>query len=198
MSPLECGVVAEWLDLRMLAQMNAKTACIFAGFAGLLVLTTAPALAQLRGHGGPVRAVAISPGGTAALSGSVDSSAVRWSLTHNAAEQVLRFHDNAVNAVALLKDGRAVTAGADGRIAIWTAGREQPDTVLQGHTAPVAALGISPDDATLASASWDHTVRLWPLAGGAPRVLEGHAQNVNGVAFMPDGEAVVSAAYDLT
>ena len=37
----------------------------------------------------------------------------------------------------------------------------------------------------LASASWDHTARLWPLAGGAPRVIEGHAQNVNGVAFTP-------------
>jgi cytochrome c len=41
-------------------------------------------------------------------------------------------------------------------------------------------------------------VRLWPLAGGAPRVLEGHVQNVNGVAFTPDGKAVVSVAYDLT
>ena len=57
---------------------------------------------------------------------------------------------------------------------------------------------MSPDGTTLASASWDHTVRLWPLAGGAPRVLEGHTQNVNGVAFTPDGKAVVSAAYDLT
>ena len=36
--------------------------------------------------------------------------------------------------------------------------------------------------ATLASASWDQTVRLWPLAGGVPRVLDGHTQNVNGVA----------------
>jgi cytochrome c len=133
-----------------------------------------------------------------ALSGSFDSSAIRWSLTRNAAEQVLRFHDDAVNAVALLKDGRAVTAGADGRIAIWSKGAQQPDTVLEGHTAPIVSLAVSPDGAWLASAAWDNTVRLWPLAGGAPRVLEGHTQNVNGIAFTPDGKAVVSAAYDLT
>ncbi|MEJ0078777.1 MAG: c-type cytochrome [Alphaproteobacteria bacterium] len=156
-----------------------------------------PALAQLRGHGGPVRSVAISADGTTALSGSFDSSAIRWSLTRNAAEQVLRFHDDAVNAVALLKDGRAVTAGADGRIAIWS-GKAEPDTVLEGHTAPIVGLAVSPDGTTLASASWDHTVRLWPLAGGSTRVLEGHTQNVNGVAFTPDGKTVVSAAYDLT
>jgi cytochrome c len=69
---------------------------------------------------------------------------------------------------------------------------------LEGHTGPIVALAVSPDGATLASASWDHTVRLWPVAGGTPRMLEGHTQNVNGVAFMPDGRAVVSASYDLT
>jgi cytochrome c len=168
-------------------------------FMGITLLLGAPtAQAQLRGHGGPVRAVAVSADGTEALSGSFDSSAIRWSLQRDAAGQVLRLHDDAVNAVALLRDGRAVTAGADGRIAIWSEGKPQPDTVLQGHTAPTVALAVSPDGTLLASAAWDHTVRLWPLAGGAPRVLEGHSQNVNGVAFMPDGKAVVSAAYDLT
>src|SRR6185295_716510 len=91
-----------------------------------------------------------------------------------------------------------VTAGADGRIAIWRKGSALPDTVLEGHTAPIVALSVSPDGAWLASAAWDHAVRLWPVAGGAPRVLDGHNQNVNGVAFTPDGKSVVSAAYDLT
>jgi cytochrome c len=155
-----------------------------------------PALAQLRGHGGPVRALAISADGQTAISGSFDSTAIRWSLTRNAAEQVLRFHADAVNAVALIGDGRAATAGADGRIAVWTPGNTQPDAVLEGHTAPIAALAVSPDGATLASASWDHTVRLWPLAGGAPRVLDGHTQNVNGLAFAPDGRTLISVSYD--
>ena len=165
----------------------------------LAVLTLAAAAqAQLRGHGGPVRALAVAPDGASAVSGSFDSSAIRWSLTRDAAEQVLRFHDGPVNAVALLKDGRIATAGEDRRIALWTAGNDRPDAVLQGHEAPIAALAVSPDGTLIASASWDHTVRLWPLAGGAPRLLEGHQQNVNGVAFTPDGAAVVSAGYDLT
>jgi cytochrome c len=164
-----------------------------------LLLAVAPAAGQeLRGHGGPVRALAIASDGKTALSGSFDSSAIRWSLARDAAEQVLRFHDGAVNAVAILPDGRYATAGEDGRIALWRAGEQQPATVLEGHKAPVVALAVSPDGKTLASASWDTTVRLWPLAGGEARVLEGHAQNVNGVAFPPDGGAVVSAGYDAT
>lgn len=167
-------------------------------FAALAVLAVSPAAAQLRGHGGPVRALAISPDGQIALTGSFDSTAIRWSLARNAAEQVLRFHADAVNAVVLLRDGRAATAGADGRIAIWTAGKTEPDAVLAGHEAPIAALAASPDGTMLASASWDHTVQLWPLAGGAPRALSGHTQNVNGVAFSPDGRTLVSVSYDLT
>jgi cytochrome c len=165
--------------------------------AGVLIGVGA-ASAQLRGHGGPIRSLAVSVDGKTALSGSFDTSAIRWSLERNVADEVLRFHDGAVNAVALLSDGRAVTSGDDARIAIWTLGEAAPHTVLEGHRAPVAALAVSSDGRWLGSASWDHTARLWPLAGGAPRVLEGHAQNVNGVAFTPDGRAVVTVGYDAT
>jgi len=154
------------------------------------------AQAQLRGHGGPVRALAISPDGSEAVSGSFDTSAIRWSLIRNVAEQVMRYHDGAVNAVAWLKGGRIATA--DAHIAIWTPGKPEPDKVLDGHSGPIAALAVSPDGAWLASGSWDHSIRLWPLVAGASRVLEGNSQNVNGVAFTPDGRSLVSAGYDAT
>lgn len=158
---------------------------------------TQMARAQLMGHGGPVRAIAVSADGKILLSGGFDTAAIRWSLASESAEQVLRFHSDAVNAVGFLHDGRMVTAGADARIAIWTPGEQQPDQVLQGHQAPIAAIAISPDGSTIASASWDHTVRLWSLRDGSQRVLEGHTQNVNGVGFAPDGRSLVSVGYDL-
>ena len=165
--------------------------------AGVL-LAIGTANAQLRGHGGPVRALAVSPDGKTLISGSFDTSAIRWSLGRNAAEDVLRFHDGAVNAVVLLSDGRAATGSEDARIAIWNFGEQTPRMVLEGHQAPVAALAVSGDGRFLASASWDHTARLWPVAGGTARVLAGHAQNVNGVAFTPDRRALVTAGYDAT
>ena len=163
-----------------------------------LLLYLGPAYAQLRGHGGPIRALAVSADGAMALSGSFDTSAIRWSLRDNLAEQVLHLHESTVNAVAILNDGRAVTAGADAIIGIWRPGKPVPDAILRGHEGPIVALAVSPDGTTLASASWDRTVRLWPLADGPPIVLEGHQQNVNGLAFAADGTAVVSAGYDAT
>ena len=174
--------------------MNYLVCCVLMGAS----FCSAPAGAQLRGHGGPIRALAISADGATLLSGSFDGSAILWSLRRDAAEQVLRFHDGAVNAVAILKDGRAATAGEDGRIAIWTPGNQKPDLVLEGHKGPIVALALSPDGMLLASASWDRTIGLWPLAGGSPQFHDGHEGNTNGIAFTPDGGAVVSVGYDAT
>src|SRR5690348_3705856 len=103
-----------------------------------------PAHAQLRGHGGPVRALAVTADGKTAVSGSFDETAIRWSLARDAAEQVMRFHDGSVNAVTVLPDGRIATAGQDRRVALWTPGADRPATVLSGHEAPVVALAVSP------------------------------------------------------
>src|SRR5690242_20176283 len=103
----------------------------------LALIAAFPAAAQLRGHGGPVRALAISADGATALSGSFDGSAIRWSLARGTAEQVLRLHDGAVNAVAMLPGGRVATAGEDGRIGLWSAGNPKPDRVLEGHEGPI-------------------------------------------------------------
>jgi len=165
----------------------------------MFIAVNGAAPAQLRGHGGPVRALAVSPDGSEAASGSFDTAVIRWSLARNTAEQVLRFHAGAVNAVKFLPDARLVTAGEDARIAIWEAGRDAPSRILDGHTAPVAGLAVSPDGNAVASAGWDHTARVWPLRSGAsPIILEEHSQNVNAVAFSPDGRSLVSAGYDAT
>lgn len=152
---------------------------------------------ELRGHGGPVRALAISGDGATAISGSFDQTVIRWSLQNSTAQAVLRYHDSSVNAVAMMPDGRLVSGGEDGRVAVWQAGAANPEKILEGHTAPVSAVAVSPDGRTLASASWDETVRLWPMDGAQPAILTGHKGNVNGVAFASDG-AVVSSGYDAT
>ena len=152
---------------------------------------------ELRGHGGPVRAISVAPDGKTVATGSFDTKAIIWSLETGQASDVLVFHQGEVNAVAALTNGRFASAGADGRIAIWQTGRGDPVRILEGHAGPVADLEVSPDGSMLASASWDTTVRLWPLAGGEARVLEGHGANVNALAFLTDG-TLVSAGYDAT
>lgn len=164
----------------------------------LMTLLASPALCvELRGHGGPVRALAFTSESGSLISGSFDSTIIVWALATASASSVLRFHDGSVNAVAALPDGRFASAGEDGRIALWRRGAASPDRVLEGHMAPIAALTASPDGALLASASWDGTARVWTLATGESRVLTGHQGNVNGVAFLAQ-DRIATAGYDAT
>jgi cytochrome c len=181
----------------MMRRLDLLLSCL----AACLVLSP-PLLAQeLRGHGGPVRAIAISPDGKSAMTGSFDQSAILWQLDQGAAGAVLRFHDGAVNAVAALPDGRFAAGGEDGRIAIWAtsglATGAAPERIIEGHRASVAALALSPDGRRLASASWDETARVTELADGATRVLEGHKGPLAGLAFAPDG-GIVTTGHDAT
>nr|WP_210261267.1 c-type cytochrome [Enterovirga sp. DB1703] len=162
-----------------------------------MLFLAGPAAAEFRGHGGPVRALAILEDGAAAVSGSFDQSAILWDLRSGEARSVLRFHEGAVNAVLALPGGRFATAGEDGRIALWQPGGGQPLQVEEAHKGPIVGLALSPDGGRIASASWDGTARLTPLSGGPARVFEGHQGQVNAVAFMPDGR-LVTAGYDAT
>ncbi len=102
------------------------------------------------------------------MTASFDQSAILWQLERGTAAAVLRFHEGAVNAVIALPDGRFATGGEDGRIAFWAGTAAQPAQVLADHRGAVAALALSPDGRTLASASWDATIRLTQLAMARP------------------------------
>lgn len=158
--------------------------------------TTLAEAADLRGHGGPVRAIVVQPDGRIATA-SFDTTIIRWQVGRGVAESVLRAHEGAVNALVELPDGGHASAGEDRRILIWPREGNAPARILEGHEAPVAGLALSPDGQTLASAAWDGTVRLWPMAGGNPRVLDQHKGNVNAVVYLADG-TLASAGYDGT
>jgi cytochrome c len=161
--------------------------------AALLCLGFAAAAQELRGHGGPVRALAVLPDGLA--SAGFDQAVILWDAERGQARRVMRWHGGAVNALAALPDGGLASAGEDGRIAVWPpGGAAEPLRVLEGHSAPVAGLALGPDG-MLGSVGWDGTVRLWSTDGTA-RVLEGHQGPVNGIAWA--GTRWASAGYDGT
>src|SRR5271166_4711471 len=65
---------------------------------------------------------------------------------------------------------------------------------LQGHSQPVVSVAFSPDGKTLASASYDGTLKLWDVTNGKERTtFKGHRGCVGAVAFNADGKTLASA-----
>ncbi|BAY20217.1 WD-40 repeat protein (plasmid) [Anabaenopsis circularis NIES-21] len=69
---------------------------------------------------------------------------------------------------------------------------------LQGHENFVTSVSFSRDGKTLASGSYDKTIKLWDLETGQFRTLKGHNAAVTSVSFSPNGKTLASGSDDGT
>ena len=73
------------------------------------------------------------------------------------------------------------------------------NATLKGHSSFVFRVSFSPDGQTLASASWDNTIKLWDVKTGKEiATLKGHTDVVYSVSFSPDGKTLASSGRDRT
>ncbi len=97
------------------------------------------------------------------------------------------------------KDGRYLAvSNEDLMIHVFDLTTKKAVRVCTGHADAVTGLAFSPDGKTLATASHDKTVKLWPLPSGEPKTLTGHTSWVLGVCFSPDGTTLATGGYDKT
>ncbi|MCT7950105.1 serine/threonine protein kinase [Ancylothrix sp. C2] len=78
-------------------------------------------------------------------------------------------------------------------------GEIQPLRTLAGDTGPFWSVAVSPDGQTVATGSFDGSIKLWNLhSGGMESLLAGHFGAVWAVAISPDGQTLASASSDKT
>ena len=165
--------------------------------AALTMAGIGPAVADFIGHGGMVRALAVSPDGSRVLTGSFDYTARLWDFVDQTEAGVLDAHDGPVNAVAFLPDGkRALTAGNDRTVILWDLETVKPVRRLTDHKGPIMALAVTADGTVAASGAWDRSVRLWNLSTGAALGTIEQPAHVNTLAFHPGGKMLVTGSHD--
>ncbi|HMJ64931.1 MAG TPA: WD40 repeat domain-containing protein, partial [Candidatus Binatia bacterium] len=87
-------------------------------------------------------------------------------------------------------------------LGIWdaTTGKEigqMPEASEPEHTGVISSIAFSPDGKLLATASMDHSIRLWDFASRKRiAALHGHLSEVWSLAFSPDSKMVVSGSKD--
>lgn len=184
---------------RRVASYTLACAALIGG-AGLCAAAELPE--RLVGHGGPIKAISVSPDGLQALTASFDYAVILWTLegAEGMVEQRMIGHDAAVNDVAFVPGvPEAVSVGDDGALIHWDLETGEVLHRADGGDDKVLDVDVSPDGVLAASARWDETARLHHLATGAEIArLEGHRGNINAVVFSPDSSRVYTGSYDGT
>nr|CAH8830453.1 unnamed protein product [Trichobilharzia regenti] len=116
-------------------------------------------------------------------------------------------HENEVNAIKWDPNGRLLASCSDDMtLKVWDMHHDRCVHDLRGHTKEIYTIKWSPTGPgtafanaplSLASASFDSTVRLWDVeTGQCRRILSRHTEPVYSVAFSPDGRLLATGSFD--
>jgi WD40 repeat protein/serine/threonine protein kinase len=161
----------------------------------------------LAGHAGEVATATFSRDGAMLLTGSRDGSARLWDISPTGGRELLALPgpQTFLNGdVEFTPDGRKLLAssGPTGAIRVWEAGTGRELRLLEhsvGSPRPFPAvfgIDVSGDGSRIATASGDHTARIWDAATGKPvATFRGHESEcppqpecqIVDIEFSPDG-----------
>lgn len=132
-------------------------------------------VAVLRGHNGPVSALAADSGSGHVLSGSWDMTAILWH--DNQKVRILTGHSQSILAVDFLGSDYLLTGSADKSIKCWTKGQAELKETFFGHEDAVRGLQVINADLFM-SCSNDGSLRRWSLSRGLVKTYHCHDQYV--------------------
>jgi hypothetical protein len=168
----------------------------------------------LKGHSGPISALAfsldgrtlVSVGGLAGEAGEVRL----WDLSSKRESGIFRGHPEPVTAVAFSPDGSTLATAcgvhdqkterwSGGEIRLWEfpSGRER--ATWQGHHRLISGLAFTAGGKTLATAGEDRVVLLWDIATGQDTpiaTIKGHIGPLSTVVVSPDGKLLATAGQE--
>ncbi|GJD10229.1 U4/U6 small nuclear ribonucleoprotein PRP4-like protein [Galdieria sulphuraria] len=128
-----------------------------------------------------------------------------WNVSDCNEVGVLRGHSERVSSIAFSPHVSSsyllASASADNNVRLWSIDCDNysltKTTVLRGHSARVTSVEYHPLGKYLATASFDHTWRLWDVETRKELLVqEGHSKPLYKVSFQVDGSLAISAGAD--
>ncbi len=149
-----------------------------------------------------LKGIALSPNQKTIVGALENGNIMLWETIVGSSGRVLFSNYNDVaTTVAFNTDGTKIFAGfQSGKVAVWNINKNQLEIDLEGHTATIAQIAFSNDGKFAASASFDHTVRVWHTKKltDQPIVINDHTGWVQSIAFCPDNKNIISSTVNKT
>ena len=157
-------------------------------------------MATLPGKRGPVRCLAVAPGGNVLGSGEPNGAIRLCELTDGRDIAKLTGHRTEVRCLCFSPDGKLVASSdAAGMVKCWdiSTATERWTAMAQGQV--VQTLAFDPTGCLLAGGVGNGVLRLWEVTNGkAAGIFPGHSGPVRSIAFSPDGSVLASGGEDRT
>ncbi|CAL9124036.1 unnamed protein product [Musa textilis] len=155
-------------------------------------------------HVDAVSGLALSHDGALLYSVSWDRTLKVWRTSgFRCMESVASAHQDAINAVAVSRNGHVYTGSADAKINVWMRrgeeGKHSLVQTLERHRSAVNALALSADGRVLYSGASDGSVVVWEGGSGgmaATGELRGHRRAI--LCLVAAGDVVCSGSADRT
>jgi WD40 repeat protein len=147
---------------------------------------------------GSANAIKLHPDNNTLIVGSSEGKIEIWQLSTG--NIISSWQSNSsVNSIALNPDSKILaSAGDNGIVYLWELATGKLVKSFPAHQQAITSLAFSPDGQTLASSSWDKTVKVWQTNGNLIHTLTGHEKVVNAIAISSDGKTLVSGSQDRT
>lgn len=161
----------------------------------------------IQAHDRQVASVVFASDGKRMWTSGGDAWLRAWSPTDGQLQQELTATEGlSVQYMALSPDGkraatwsqhRGAKGSEAGRFWLWELSQGDPLSEPERHADPLTSVTFSPDGASIATGSEDHTVRVWDATTGkATSVLTSAQGPVNAVRYSRDGKVIYSAGAD--
>lgn len=174
------------------------------------------------GHTEAIAALAVTPDGEWAVSGSWDKLLTVWAMEQGRAVIRLMGHKLAITAVAISDDGAiAVSGGVDKRIMVWDLVQQKRLRQFKGHKAGIRSIALgrrfvpseggveersaeerSAEERVVLSGAENGELKVWGLDTGKSIATLMEAEDptnpINDVSLSRDGRVAVTASEDQT
>ncbi len=168
---------------------------------------TGALLTEVKGHSGPLMALAFTPDGKGLFTGSQDRT-LKFRNVQKASE-AREIANNGILSVVFSRDGHRLIStnySQEVRLHDLTTGMalqrlkgHQQKPLAAGDTTMMMKVAVSLAGKYFATAGYDGTVRTWDEETGKPlQVFSGHTGGLYALAISPDGQHIASGGSDLT
>jgi WD40 repeat protein len=158
--------------------------------------TSRALMRTLAGHAAPVCALALTPDGRHAISGSRDTTLRLWDIASGSLIRTLERHRAEVTGVAVSSDGRfAVSSSRDGTLRVWNLATRRTVRILDVGAGGLNAVAMVDHGPVAIAAADSGELSVWLIERGERvRALRGHAGPARYLASARDGRLVLSSA----